>query len=189
MIIKLKSTSSKPSFSLYQRYLHIKIRKPYLIWKLFIWPEKIKTGRHTLFISIVSFVVLIKFSAKKKKFEDACVLILRSRCCSGWGEGYSIVWKMSLIQKNPSLMGKSTVDQEVECPEKSPFNDPVQSALIVSARARASIDHRVNHNVDKVEPSWRWHLLGVLCVFWTAIGCSYLHDEWQFCPLSVQSCT
>lgn len=62
---------------------------------------------------------------------------------------------MSLIQKNPSLMGKSTVDQEVECPEKSPFNDPVQSALIVSARARASIDHRVNHNVDKVEPSWR----------------------------------
>lgn len=154
----------------------------YLAWKN-------KNGEAYLIYKYCLICGANQIFCKEKKFEDACVLILRSRCCSGWGEGYSIVWKMSLIQKNPSLMGKSTVDQEVECPEKCPFNDPVQSALIVSARARASIDHRVNHNVDKVEPSWRWHLLGVLCVFWTAIGCSYLQDEWQFCPLSVQSCT
>lgn len=54
-------------------------------------------------------------------------------------------------------MSKLTVDQEVEYTdlERGTIIAPMQSALTVSARGRASIDHRVNHNVDKVEPSWR----------------------------------
>lgn len=52
-------------------------------------------------------------------------------------------------------MSKLTVDQEVKYTERGTIIAPMQSALIVSARGRASIDHRVNHNVDKVEPSWR----------------------------------
>lgn len=52
-------------------------------------------------------------------------------------------------------MSKLTVDQEVEYTERGTIIAPMQSALIVSARGRASIDHPVNHNVDKVEPSWR----------------------------------